>query len=147
MIEINGIKKRDEKRQIAFFTLNGQEFACGNVPIEISANKDILAYLEKREDEFKLLILRKSYPEANINSIPQKEDATEIEKWNLWIAKGHKNRTQVGLTKTGRPKYGYEVVEKQELLYRHPKWIGLTAKIEASSIDKETKDLLKEIIK
>lgn len=145
-IAIKAMKQRDDKRQIAFITLavnqEEYEFSVGNVPSSLKIQADILAYLEKREDEFKLLILGKSYPEADINSIPQKEEATEIEKWNAWISKGHKNL----IGKKGR-KNIYEVIEKQELEYRHPKWIGLTAKIESASIDKEIKDLLKELVK
>ena len=146
MIEINEIKQRDDERQIAFFTLDGQEFSCGNVPIGLDTNTKILKYLNGREDEFKLLILRKQYPESDHKRF-FKDDISELKAMQEWIAKGHRNKIQIGLTKTGKPKYGYEVVEKQELEYRHPKWIGLMVKIDASSVDNKTKELLKEIIK
>lgn len=146
MIEIQGIKQRDEKRQVAFFTIDGQDFSCGNVPVGLTKAKDIQVHLDARADEFKLLILRKSYPESNHLRF-LKDDKTELEAMKAWIKDGHRNKIQVGLTTARNPKYGYEVVEKQDLEYRHPKWIGLVAKIEGANITPELKDLLKEIVK
>jgi len=146
MIEINGIKPRDEKRQVAYFTIDGQEFSCGNVPTKLTKMVDVQKHLNARADEFKLLILRKQYPESDYLQF-QKDDKSELEAMKEWITKGHKNKIQIGLTTAGNPKYGYEVIEKQELEYHHPKWVGLTAKIEATNITPEMKDLLKEIVK
>lgn len=146
MIELNGIKERDDKRQIAFIKADGIEFSVGNIPAELSTDTKILAWLNKNEDYYKFLIIQKQYPEADWQRFKTDKNSN-LESIKGWIAKGHKNKIQVGLTKAGNPKYGYIVIEKQELEYRHPKWIGLLAKIEASSIDKETKDLLKEIIR
>jgi len=146
MIEINGIKPRDEKRQVAFFTIDGQEFSCGNVPISLTKAKDIQAHLDARVDEFKLLILRKQYRESDYLRF-QADDKTELEAMKEWIMKGHKNKIQIGLTAVGNPKYGYKVIEKQELEYRHPKWVALMAKIEGANIAPEMKGLLKEIVK
>jgi len=146
MIGLIAKQPRDLERQVAFIKVDGIEFSCGNVPIGLTRNSDILAYLQAREGEFKLLIFRKSYPKADINGIPQKENATEIEKWNEWIKEGHKNRIQIGLTKAGNPKYGYDVIEKQRLEYKHPRWVGLHKRIDASLITKETKNLLKEAL-
>lgn len=146
MIEINGIKQRDEKRQIVFFMLDGQEFSCGNVPAELTKAEDVQAHLDARADEFKLLILRKQYPESDHLRFKTK-DNTEFEAMKEWIAKAHKNKIQIGLTGTGNPKYSYEIIEKQELEYKHPKSIRLLALIEASTVAKEVKDLLKEIVK
>lgn len=146
MIEINGIKPRDEKRQIAFFTIDDQEFSCGNVPAMITKMEDIQAHLDVRADEFKLLILTMQYPESDHLRLKQ-DNKTELEAMNEWITKGHKNKIQIGLTTTGKPKYGYEIIEKQELQYKHPKSVRLLALIEASTVSKEIKDLLKEIVK
>jgi len=146
MIEIQGIKQIDDKRQIAFFTVDGQEFSCGNVPAELTKKPGIQAHLDARADEFKLLILRMQYPETDYLRL-QKDDKTELEAMNEWITKGHKNKIQVGLTAAGNPKYGYEVIEKQELQYKHPKSVRLLALIEASPVAKEIKYLLKEIVK
>ncbi|MBA7669689.1 hypothetical protein ES703_77822 [subsurface metagenome] len=146
MIEIKEIKPRDDKRQIAFFTLDGQEFSCGNVPASLTKTADIQAHLDARADEFKLLILRKQYQESDHLRF-LKNDKTEIEAMQAWIAAGHKNKIQIGLTVAGNPKYGYEVIEKQELEYRHPKSVTLVAKIEAANIPPELKGLLKEIVK
>jgi len=141
MIEINGIKPRDEKRQVAFFTIDGQEFACGNVPAELTKKADVQAHLDARADEFKLLILRKQYPESDHRRF-QKDDKTELEAMKEWVSKGHKNKIQIGLTVARNPKYGYEIIEKQELQYKHPKSVRLLALIEASAVAKEIKDLL-----
>jgi len=146
MIEIQRIEQRDEKRQIAFFTIDGQEFSCGNVPVELTKAEDIQAHLDARADEFKLLILRKQYPESDHLRF-QKEDKTEFDAMAAWVAAGHRNKIQIGLTLTGKPKYGYKVIEKQELEYRHPKTVTLVAKIESANITPDMKDLLKEIVK
>jgi len=146
MIEINGMQPRDEKRQVAFFTIDSQEFSCGNVPAELTKTHELQAHLEARVDEFKLVISRMEYPESDYLRF-QKVDKTELEAMKEWITKGHKNKIQIGLTKAGNPKYGHEVIEKQKLEYKHPKWIGLLAKIESSNVTKEMKDLLKQIVK
>lgn len=146
MIEIQGIKKRDENRQVAYITVDGVELSVGNVPIELTKTEDIQAHLDARFDKFKLLILRKLYRGSDHLRF-QKEDMTELEAIEAWITKGHKNKIIVGYYKNGKPKYGYQVIEKQELKYRHPKWIGLKAKIEEANITPELKSLLKEIVK
>lgn len=146
MIEINGIELRDEKRQSVFFTIDGQQFSCGNVPAELTKVEDVQFHLDARADEFKLLLLKAQYPQSDHLRF-QKDDITELEAIQEWIAKGHKNKIQTGLTTAGNPKYGYEIIEKQELQYKHPKSVRLLALIEASNVAKEIKDLLKEIVK
>ncbi len=146
MIEINGIQPRDEKRQIAFFTIDGQEFSCGNMPTELTKTEDIQSHLDARADEFKLLILRMQYPESDYLRF-QIDNKSEYEAIEEWVTKGHKNKIQAGLTAAGNPKYGYEVIPKQELQYKHPKSVRILALIEASAVAKEIKDLLIEIVK
>jgi hypothetical protein len=148
MIEIKGIEPRDEKRQVAFFTIDGQEFSCGNVPSALTKTGDIQAYLDSRADEFKLLILRKQYPEADYLRL-QINDKTELEAMEAWVVAGHKNKIIVGYKdeKKTKPTYDYKAIEKQELQYKHPKSVRLLALIEASPIAKDVKDLLKEIVK
>lgn len=146
MIEINRIEPRDEERQVAFFTIDGQEFSAGNVPLLLVKIEDIQAHLDARADEFKLLILKMQYAESDHLRF-QTNDKTELEAMEEWIATGHKNKIQVGLTATGKPKHGYETIEKQELRYKHPKSVRLLALIEDSTVAKETKDLLTEIVK
>ena len=147
MIKINGIEPRDEKRQVAFFTIDGQEFSCGNVPAELTKEEDVQTHLDARSDEFTLLILRKQYPGSDYLRF-QKDDKSELEAMKEWIAKGHKNKIQTGLTTAGNPQYGYEIIEKQEFLeYKHPKSLRLLALIEGSNVAKEIKDLLIEIVK
>ena len=76
-----------------------------------------------------------------------RRDKSLYEAMNEWVTKGHKNKIQIGLTATGNPKYGYEVIEKRELTYKHPKSVRLLALIESSNVAKEIKDLLIEIVK
>jgi len=109
-------------------------------------DKDPQTYLESIKDKITLLIFNRLYPE-NDHKRFMKDDTSELESAKLWIKDGCRNKVQVGLYKSGNIKYGYEVIEKREWKYRHPKWLRLEAKIENSAIDKETKDLLKEIIK
>jgi len=146
IIELIATKPRDSKRQFAFIKVDDIEFSVGNVPIGLTEEKDVQAHLDARADEFKLLILRKQYRESDYLRF-QVDDKTELEAMKEWISKGHKNKIKVGV---------YEIIEKQELKYKHPKWIGLTAKIENLNISIDTpimtafesiKDLLKEIVK
>lgn len=140
-IIIKAIEQRDETRQVAFFTIDGQEFSAGNVPATLTKTEDIQAHLDARADEFNLLILKKSYPESDHKRF-LKEGMTEIQSMQEWIAKGHKNLIDKKGTKNI-----YIVIDKQELEYRHPKSVGLMAKIEGAGITPELKDLLKEIVR
>lgn len=146
MIEINTMKPRDEERQIAFFTIDGQEFSCGNVPAGLTKKPEIQAYLDGRADEFKLLILKKEYPGSDLTGFKTK-DNTELEAMEEWISKGHKNKIQIGLDEKEKPVFEDQIIEKQELEYKHPKWIEIQKKIDSLNIAKELKDVLKEIIK
>lgn len=145
MIEINGIEPRDEARQIAFFTVDSQQFSCGNVPASLTKTTDIQAHLDARADEFNLLILRKQYPESDHKRF-QKEDMTEFQSMKAWIVAGHKNKIQIGLTVAGKPKFEYRIVEKRELDYKHPKEIEARVLInKATSID-DIKAILHKIL-
>ncbi len=138
-------KPRDEERQIAFFTIDDIEFSCGNVPASLTTQASIKTYLESRADEFRLLLLRKQYPESDLTGFKTEEN-TELEAMEDWISKGHKNKIIIGLDDKEKPVYEDQIIDKKELEYKHPKEIGLNAKIDASSLSKELKDLLKEII-
>lgn len=145
MIKINGIKQRDDERQIVFFTIDGQEFSCGNVPIELTTQTKILKYLNGRSDEFTLLILRTQYPESDHLRF-QKNDKTELQAMKEWITKGHKNKIQIGETETGNPKYEYQIIEKKELEYKHPPVIKLRAEIDSASTIPALKEIIRKII-
>ena len=99
MIEINRIKQRDDERQVAFFTIDGQEFSCGNVPAELTKMEDVQAHLDARADEFKLLLLKMQYPQSDHLRF-QVNSKTEIEAFEEWILKGHKNKIQICLLYT-----------------------------------------------
>lgn len=146
MIEMQAKESRDSGRQIAFIKVDGIEFSVGNVPIELSTDINILNWLKKNEVFYKFLILQKQYPEADWQRYKTEEN-DNYSALNEWISKGHKNKIQIGLTLTGKPKYGYKVIEKQELEYRHPKSVGLVARIEEANIAPEMKGLLKDIVR
>ena len=146
MIKIKAIEPRDENRQVAYFTTDEIEFSCGNVPADLTKLTDIKAYLESRTDEFRLLILRRQYPESDPSEF-KAEGKTELESMQEWISKGHKNKVIIGYEGEDKPIYEDRIIEKKELEYKHPKWIGLAAEIEASNATPEMKEILKKIIK
>lgn len=148
MIEINAVEPRDEKRQIAYITVDNQEFSVGNVPANLTKMEDIQAHLDRRADEFKLLIFHKQYPESDYLRF-HKENMTELEAMEKWIVAGHKNKILIGYKdkEEAKPIYKCQVIEKQKLEYEHPKWISLIKRIEESDISTELKELLSDIVR
>lgn len=149
-IAIKARKNRDEKRQNIYvdITKNGEiiPLLIGNVPASLMNDSDILTHLGSRKDELLLVILRKFYPEADPDSITQEENVTDLEKMQTWITNGCKNKIVIGETKAGKPKFGYEIIEKQPWTYKHPSWINAEAEIEKASITLDLKTLLKKVI-
>lgn len=145
MIKIKAIEPRDENRQTAYFTIDDIEFSCGGIPANLSTQASIKAYLESRADEFRLILLKKQYPGAKCCEYKTEEN-TELEAMEEWITKGHKNKVLTGFLEES-PTYEDQIIEKVELEYKHPKWIGLLEEIEASNVNAEIKNLLKKIIK
>ena len=147
MIEIKAMEPRDEKRQVAFFTLDGQEFSCGNVPIALTKAEDIQAYLDGRADEFKLLLLKREYPDSDHKRF-LKNNMTELEAMSEWITKGHKNKIIIGYKDEEQvsPIYGYEIIEKQELRHKHPKSVKLKPLIEAATTVDEIKEIMQKML-
>ena len=140
-IEIKAVEPRDETRQVAFFTLDGQEFSCGNVPIALTKTEEIQAYLDSRVNEFNLLLLKREYPESDHKRF-QKQNMTELVAMSEWILKGLRNKVVVGETTTGKPKYEYVTIGKKPLTYKPAKSVKLKPIIEAATrVDK-----LKEVI-
>ncbi len=153
MIEIKAMEPRDEKRQVAFFTIDGQEFSCGNVPADLLKVEDVQTHLDSRADEFKLLLLRREYPGSDLTAFKTEEN-TELEAMEEWILKGHKNKVIIGYINSpaGMDEkkdaiYGDKIIIKKALEYKHPSWIGIQAKIDSLNIAKGLKDVLKEIVK
>ena len=152
MIELISRKERDKERQIAFIKvtdeahgIDAQEFSVGNVPAELTDDKDVKAHLDSREEEIVTVILRKHYPDADISQF-REEGKSELEAFQAWIDNGCKNKIQIGFYKNGNPKYGYEVIEKKEIEYRHPPELAMIDKIDRASITPDLKSLLKDII-
>jgi len=152
MIELLSRKERGQERQIAFIKvtdldhgIDAQEFSVGNVPVELMDDKDVQAHLASREEEIVLVILRKHYPEADISPF-RKEGKSELEAFSAWIDNGCKNKIQIGVYKNGNPKYGYEVIEKKEIEYRHPPEVTVSDKIDSLTVNADLKSVLKDII-
>jgi len=152
MIELISRKERDQGRQIAFIKvtdpehgIGAQEFSVGNVPAELTDDKDVQAHLSSREEKIITVILRKQYPEADISPF-REEGKSELKAFSAWIDNGCKNKVIVGYYKSGNPKYGYEVIERQEIEYRHPPEVTMIDKIDRASITPDLKSLLKDII-
>ena len=152
MIELISRKGRDKERQVAFIKvtdlthgIDAQEFSVGNVPAELIDDKDVQAHLDSREEKIITVILRKHYSEADISQF-REEGKSELEAFQAWIDNGCKNKIQIGLYKNGKPKYGYEVIHKKEIEYRHPPELAMIDKIDRASITPDLKSLLKDII-
>jgi len=152
MIELISRKQRDKERQIAFIKVTDpahgidvQEFSVGNVPVELTKNADVQAHLDSREEEIITVILRKHYPEADISPF-REEGKSELEAFSAWIDNGCKNKVIVGYYKNGNPKYGYEVIERQEIEYRHPPEVALKAEIAVANTVPKLKAVMEKFI-
>ena len=152
MIELISRKERGKERQIAFIKvidpthgIDAQEFSVGNVPVELMDDKDVQAHLASREEEIVLVVLRKMYPEADISPF-REEGKSELEAMQAWIDNGCKNKIQIGFYKNGNPKYGYEVIERQEIEYRHPPEVALKAEIAVANTVPKLKAVMEKFI-
>jgi hypothetical protein len=68
---------------------------------------------------------------------------------NEWITKGHKNKIIVGYKdkkERTKPIYGDEVIEKQELTYKHPKEVKLKPLIEKATTVDEIKAVIQKML-
>lgn len=148
-IIINAAQEIDNEKQWVFMTIsevNGHSIKYIHVaPLSLEGEK-LQEFVNAKEDKYKLYILKDMYQESDYLRF-YKVGKTELDAMKDWISAGHKNKIQAGLTASGKPKYGYEIIGKQDLQYKHPKSVRLLALIEASSVAKEIKDLLKEIVK
>ncbi len=147
MIEIKTMEPRDEKRQVAFFTIDDQEFSCGNVPAVLTKTEDIQAYLDGRANEFTLILLKRQYPGSDHLRF-QKNTMTEIQAMNEWISKGHKNKVITGYKdkEETKPVFAYEVIAKKPLTYKHPKSVGLKSLIEKATSLEQVKAVIQEML-
>ena len=147
-IKIKGTQKIDEEKQWVFMTIEvqGEDVEYTHVSLLELSQQELQDYVDVREDGYKLNILKDMYPESDHLRF-KTEDKNELEAMEEWITKGHKNKVQTGLTAAGKPKYEDQIIEKKELEYKHPKEIGLAARIEAANLTPELKELLQEIIK
>ena len=149
MIELKARKQRDEKRQIAFFTVDEYEFADGSVPVELDTDTKVLIWLEKNEDRYMFLILQKMYRNGDTWADWQRfktDENTDLAAFQKWIADGCRNQIIVGYYKNGNPIYKYIVIEKQPWKSTHPPELKLTDKIDSLTVTPDLKSILKDII-
>jgi len=106
---------------------------------------DPQAYLESIKDKIHFLILQKMYPDADWQRFKTEEN-TDLAAFQKWISEGCKNKIIVGYYKNGKPKYGYEVIEKKPWKSTHPPELKLTDKIDSLTVTPDLKSVLKDII-
>lgn len=143
MIEIIHERENENDKTVFFkFSVNEEEFEWhGDCPKDTDPKK----YFEAMTDKITLLIYNRLYPE-NDHIRFLKKGMTEIEAMLAWIADGCRNKIIISYYKSGNPKYGYKVIEKQPWRSTHPPELKLTDKIDRASITSDLKSLLKDII-
>lgn len=110
---------------------------------------DPQAYLKNIEDKLHFLILQKMYRGGDTWADWQRfktDENTELEAMQEWIKAGHKNKIQTGLTKAGKPKYGYRIIEKQPWKSTHPPELAVAKDIDALDVKEDLKKVLKKVI-
>lgn len=152
-IILDAIKKRDEKRQIGYITIeidgNNYEFSVGNIPIEMDTDSKVLTWLEKNEDFYMFYILQKMYRKGETWADWGRfkiDENTKLEAFQKWISEGCKNKVQIGIFKNGKPKFSYVVIEKLLFWSTHPPSIKKIKLIEEADILPGLKKLLKDVI-
>jgi hypothetical protein len=145
MIELMFRKKRDEKRQIAFVRVDGQEFSVGNVPAECDTDQKVLNHLNSREQEIRFVMLSKQYPEADWRP-HKKEGVSDLEALTSWILLGCINKIQTGQDEEGKPVFQDIVIERKPLEYRFPSEVTAGAIINGAKTLVELKTALKKVI-
>lgn len=154
MIELISRKERNKERQITFIKvtdsahgIDAQEFSVGNVPAELTDDKDVQVHLDSRENEIILIILRKHYPEADIDKF-REEGKSELEAFQAWIDNGCKNKLIFGYKdeKQTKPIYEERIIEKKEIEYKHPPGIALKLELKEINTIENAKALIGKIL-
>ena len=150
MIKLIAIKPRGEARQIAYFVIDDKyDFSDGRILIALDTNAKVLTWLKKNEDFYMFLILQKMYRDGDVWADWQRFKTgknTNLEAMQDWIAKGCKNKIQVGLTKTGNPKYGYQVIQKLPWRPTHPSNLKLETEVDKITTLEGLKEIVKKVI-
>ena len=146
MIELVARKNRDEKRQIAFIKVDGQEFSVGNVPIELDTDQKVLDHLAARESEVRFVMLLKQYPEADWKRFRTQQN-DDLAALQAWIAAGCKNAVLQGQDEEGKAVFKEVAVERVPLGYKIPKDAALIGQaIDGAKTLAELKTVLKNLI-
>ena len=135
MIKLNGLKQRDEERQIAYFTIDGYEYADGSIPTELDTDKKVLIWLKNNENRYMFLILQEMYRDGETWADwqrYQKEDMTELEAFQKWVKAGHKNEDGT-------------IIKKQPWHSTHPPGLVLKADIAKAKTVKDIKKILEKM--
>jgi len=137
--------KENKDDQTAFFklTYDNEDYEFhGDCPKGVDPQEHFTA----TEDDLTFLILGKMYQDADWERFKTDKN-TKLEAMQAWITDGHRNKVIIGETKAGKPKYGYEVIEKKPWQSTHPPHIEVLKKIDDAEIDDNIKELLKDIVK
>lgn len=95
MIALNGTKPIDGTQQWVFLTVNnvdGEECLFTHIAPADLAGQALQDYVDGKEDDYKLDILKDMYPGAVVTPT---EDQTVLEAFEAWITAGHKNNIEV----------------------------------------------------
>lgn len=95
---INGTQKVDDQKQWVFCTLtvDGDECNYINVAPANLSDQALQDYCDSKEEEWTLYILKDLYPQGDLS---ETAGATELEKFNNWIASGCKNPDETVIEK------------------------------------------------
>jgi len=138
--------RENENDQTAFFKIDIKEETSpiewhGDCPKDVNPKK----YFEAMEDDLIFLILCKMYDRAEWVAF-QTMETTRLQAMRAWISAGHKNKIQIGFYKNGKPKYKYEIIEKQAWKSTHPESLKLNDEIDNAKTLNELKGIVKKVI-
>ena len=131
MIEIVHERENESDKTVFFkITLDGEVYEWhGDCPQDADSKE----YFEAMADKIHFLILQRMYQEADWQRFKTDENS-ELEAMLAWIADGCRNKIIISYYKSGNPKYGYKVIEKQEWRSTHPPALKLTDKIDSLTV-------------
>lgn len=145
-ITIQGRRPRDVERQVVFFTVGkdgkGYEFSHGSVPVSLTTDNQIKAWLFARKEKLYVQVLRKMYPGVDCSDFKTGSN-TSLEAMQDWIDAGHKNK--IGEDENEDPIY--EVIDKIPYVSNHPKWTKAIAEIDAINSLADAKVFLKKLVR
>lgn len=147
MIEIISARENESDQAVFFKITIGKDIYewHGSCP----KDADPQAYFEAMKDKLHFLILQKMYRDGETWADwqrYQKEGMTPLQSMLAWIADGCRNKIIVGYYKNGKPKYEYQIIEKQPWRSTHPPGLALTAEVDKVTTLAGLKAIVKKAI-